>query len=105
MMSDPTRMSLSTDEIFLRFVCCCRPKPHHLCFLGFQLKALRRAPFVPKRHTSSKPSSDVTNVEWLAVLDALHIVNKQMVADTMLLENVDDIRCVGEKDLSPSTDH
>jgi len=57
---------------------CYRPKPHHLCFLGVQLKALRRAPVVNRRHTSSKPSSDVTNVGRLAVLDALHVVSRQL---------------------------
>jgi len=50
---------------------CCTPKPHHLCFLGVQLKALRRAPVFHRLHTSSKPSSDVTNIGRLAVLDAL----------------------------------
>jgi len=81
---------------------CCRPKPHHLCFLGVQLKALQRAPVVHRRHTRSKPSSDVTkvtNVGRLAVLDALHVVSKQMVADTMLHENVSDILCVDEENL------
>jgi len=77
----------------------CRPKPHHLCFVGVQLKVLRHAPVVHIHHyTSSKPCSDVTNVGRPAVLDALHVVSKQMV-DTMLLENVGDILCVGDEGL------
>jgi len=82
---------------------CCRPKPHHLCVLGVQLKALWRAPVVHRHHTSSKPSSDVTNVGRLAVLDALHVVSKQMVLDTMLLKNVGDILCVGDE--GPTSKH
>jgi len=50
---------------------CCRPKRHHLCFLGVHLKALRRASVVQRLHTSSKHSSNVTNVGRLAMLDAL----------------------------------
>ena len=69
----------------------CRPKPHHFGFLCVELKV------VHKRHTSFKPSSDVTDVGRLTLLDALHVVSKQMMADTMLLKNVGDILGVCNK--------
>jgi len=49
--------------------------------------ALRRAPVVHRRHTSSEPNSDVKDVERLAVLDALHIISTQM-ACAMMFENI-----------------
>ena len=85
-MSDPTSMSWSADVIFLRFVA----KPNHITSVFFELKALRRAQVVHRRHTSSKPSGDVTDVGRLTLLDALHVVSKRMVTDMMLLKNVGD---------------
>jgi len=60
-MSDPTRMSLSTYEIFLR-VCCI---PNHITsvFLVFSWRRFDvHQLFTDMYHSSFKPSSDVSNV-------------------------------------------
>jgi len=76
---------------------CCRPKPHHLfswCSAECASTSTRYS------QTSHKLQAQQWRHErWTAqfMLDALHVVSKEMVADTMLLENVGDILCVGDE--------
>ena len=42
------------------------------------------------------------NVTQLGVPDAMHIVNRQMVADTMLFDDVGDIICLSNGGFGPN---
>ena len=88
-MSDPTKMSWSTDVIFLRFIA----DPNHITSVFFcvELQALRRAPVVDRHHASSNPSGDVADVGRLTLLDVLPVISKQTMVNTTMLENVGDI--------------
>jgi hypothetical protein len=79
-----------------------RAESHHLSLISVELKAFRHAPVIHGRRISPKPSSHLMDLRWLVLLSALHVVGKQMVTDSVLLENLDVVLSLGNKG-SPST--
>jgi len=81
---------------------CCVSSPSQTTSLWFSSYlaegALTRISRSRPSHMS-QPSSHFVDLGWLAAPGALHVVGKQMVADTVILKNLVDVFSVGDERL------
>jgi hypothetical protein len=67
---------------------CGRAIPHHFSLRGIQLKAFGCTPTIHFGHTASELSSHLADLWQLVVFGTLHIVSKDMMAETMPQEDI-----------------